>query len=298
MISLKSVISLLRPHQYLKNLFIFVPLFFAVKFTNLNLLISDLIIFLAFSFLASAVYIFNDIYDIKEDIKHPQKRNRPLPAKKISIQTAYTIMLCLMIISFSIAFFYSKIMILLFLLYLGLNPAYTIKLKHVAILDVTVIAIGFIIRLFVGSYATGISLSMWIILVTFLLAMFLALAKRRDDLLIYLDTGKKMRKAIDGYNFEIINNSMVIMATVTIVAYIMYTVSPEIKLYFHSDKIYLTVIFVILGVLRYLQITFLHQKSGSPTEILLKDRFLIICILLWILSFIILMMLEKHLIIF
>ena len=120
---------------------------------------------------------------------------------------------------------------------------------------------------------------------TFLLALFMALAKRRDDVLIYLDTGKKMRKVIDGYNLQFLDTSMAIMASAVIVVYTIYTTSTEVTERFHSEYLYLTALFVILGILRYLQIAFIHLDSGSPTKIVLKDRFMQVTILVWIISF-------------
>jgi hypothetical protein len=126
---------------------------------------------------------------------------------------------------------------------------------------------------------------MWIVVMTFLLALFMALAKRRDDVLIFLDTGKKMRKAIDGYNLQFLDTAMAIMASIVIVAYTMYTTSPEVIARVQSKYLYLTSLFVILGILRYLQIAFVFQDSGSPTKIVLKDRFMQLTILGWITSF-------------
>jgi len=175
-------------------------------------------------------------------------------------------------------------MLYIVFVYLVINIAYTIKLKHVAIIDVFIIAIGFVLRLFIGSAVTNIELSMWIILMTFLLALFLALAKRRDDVLIFLSSGDKARKVIDGYNIDIVNLSMTIIASVNIVSYIMYTVSPEVIKKAHTDKLYLSVVFVLLGIMRYLQITFVEKKSGSPSDILLRDRFIQLTISGWILT--------------
>jgi 4-hydroxybenzoate polyprenyltransferase len=167
-----------------------------------------------------------------------------------------------------------------------MNIAYSLYLKHVAIIDVTVIAIGFVLRLFVGAAVTDIELSMWIVIMTFLLALFMALAKRRDDVLIYLNTGKKMRKVIDGYNLQFLDAAMAIMASVVIVAYTIYTTSAEVVERVHSQYLYLTALFVILGIMRYLQITFVQKESGSPTRIVLKDRFVQLTLIGWILSFV------------
>jgi len=169
--------------------------------------------------------------------------------------------------------------------YITINIAYSFLLKHIAILDVTIIAIGFVLRIFVGSTVTGIPLSMWIVIITFLLALFIALAKRRDDVVIFLNTGKKIRKVIDGYNLQLIDGAMMVLASVVIVAYILYTTSKDVIKRLHSEHLYLTALFVVVGILRYLQIIFVEKNGGSPTNILLKDRFIQITILAWILSF-------------
>ena len=169
--------------------------------------------------------------------------------------------------------------------YVILNIAYSFYLKHIAIIDITIIAIGFVLRLFVGSAVTDTPLSMWIVIMTFLLALFMALAKRRDDVLIYLNTGKKMRKVIDGYNLQFLDGAMLVMASVVIVAYTIYTTSSGIVSRVQSEYLYLTAIFVILGILRYLQIAFVEQDSGSPTRIVLKDHFMQLTLLGWITSF-------------
>jgi 4-hydroxybenzoate polyprenyltransferase len=170
-------------------------------------------------------------------------------------------------------------------IYITLNIAYSLYLKHIAILDVSIIAICFVLRLFIGSSATGTALSMWIIITTFLLALFIALAKRRDDILFFLNTGKKMRRAIDGYNLQLIDGAMMIMASVVIVTYILYTTSIEVLQRMQSEYLYLTALFVILGIMRYLQISFVENNSGSPTKIVLRDKFMQITILAWTFSF-------------
>jgi len=281
---LKNYIDLMRPSQYFKNLFIFAPLFFGLKITNIELLLSAFVAFLSFSLIASAVYIFNDYHDVEEDKLHPTKKNRPLASGSISKKAALLLMLMLLLVGLCIFSLLGRQMLYIVFVYLVINIAYTIKLKHVAIIDVFIIAIGFVLRLFIGSAVTNIELSMWIILMTFLLALFLALAKRRDDVLIFLSSGDKARKVIDGYNIDIVNLSMTIIASVNIVSYIMYTVSPEVIKKAHTDKLYLSVVFVLLGIMRYLQITFVEKKSGSPSDILLRDRFIQLTISGWILT--------------
>lgn len=274
-------IKLLRVYQYVKNLFIFLPLFFALKFTDISLLINTFWAFIAYSLAASGVYIFNDYIDQEEDRKHPKKKFRPIASGAVSPTNALILMSLLMATGLLLSFFINPNLMQLIIFYIVLNIAYSVKLKHIAILDVSIIAVGFVLRLYAGSFATGIELSIWIVLITFLLALFLALAKRRDDVLIFLKSGEKMRKSIDGYNLEFLNIAMTIMSTVVIVSYIMYTQSEEIILRVGPD-LYITAFFVILGVLRYLQITLVKEESGNPTKVLLSDRFLQLIILGWI----------------
>jgi len=283
--NLNNYIILSRPLQYLKNLFIFLPAFFAMRIAETDLILHSLIAFGIFSLIASSVYIFNDLLDIEEDKKHPKKKSRPLASGKVSKKEAYILISIYLIFSFLTAYLFMPSIILYCGIYLILNLAYTIKLKHVTIIDIFIIASGFILRLFTGAAATDVPLSMWIIIVTFLLALFLGFAKRRDDVLIHLETGNKTRKLIDGYNLEFLNLSMSIMSSVIIVAYIMYTVSEDVISKLHSDKLYITVIFVILGIMRYLQISLVEKDSGSPTDILAKDRLIQISIILWIITF-------------
>jgi len=284
-LKLSVIIQLMRPHQYVKNLFIFLPLFFALKITETDLLSNVFIAFIAFSLSASAIYIFNDYHDIDADRQHPRKKNRPLASGQISQTQAITIMLMLFIAGFSLMALLSIQATVILACYVLMNVAYSFYLKHIAILDVTIIAIGFVLRLFVGSAVNHIHLSMWIVIMTFLLALFMALAKRRDDVIIYLDTGKKMRKVIDGYNLQFLDGAMMIMASVVIVAYTIYTTSSEIIERVQSEYLYLTAIFVIIGVLRYLQIALVEKNSGSPTRIVLNDHFMQLTLLGWIASF-------------
>jgi len=230
----------MRPSQYFKNLFIFAPLFFGLKITNIELLFRTLFAFLSFSLIASAVYVFNDYHDVEEDKTHPTKKNRPLASGSISKQTALLLMLLLLLVGLSTASLMGRQMLYIVFGYLVLNIAYTLKLKHVAIIDVFIIAIGYVLRLFIGSAVTNIELTLWIILMTFLLALFLAIAKRRDDVLIFLSSGEKARKVIDGYNLDLVNLSMTIIASVTIVSYIITFVA----LFFTKVVIIINVIIV------------------------------------------------------
>ena len=282
---LRSLIKLMRPHQYIKNIFIFLPLFFALKITDVTLFGNAFIAFVAFSLVSSAVYIMNDCFDIVEDRLHPTKKYRPLASGLVSRSKAIMIMLVLTISGFGFMTLLPINTMVYLLVYVLINIAYSLYLKRIAIVDVTIIAIGFVIRLFVGSSATEVRLSMWIVIMTFLIALFMALAKRRDDVVIFNKTGEKMRKAIDGYNIQLLDISMAITASVVIVTYILFATSLGTAEKFNSQYVYLTSIFVIIGIMRYLQIVFVDLNSGSPTMIVLRDRFIKTNILAWILSF-------------
>jgi 4-hydroxybenzoate polyprenyltransferase len=275
----------MRPHQYIKNIFIFLPIFFAMRISDTTALTHAFIAFIAFSLVSSSIYVLNDYFDIEADKLHPKKRNRPLASGAISKSEARKIMAILFGIGMFLILTISVKGALILLFYALMNVAYSVKIKHISIVDVITIAVGFVLRLFVGSAVTGIVLSKWIVIIVFLLALFLALAKRRDDVLIYMKDGLKMRKVIENYNLQFLDTAMSIMASVVIVSYLLYVTSPEVVARIHSDYLYLTAFFVILGVMRYLQIAFVFQDSGAPTKIVLKDRFIKVTIIGWITTF-------------
>lgn len=169
--------------------------------------------------------------------------------------------------------------------YIILNIAYSLKLKHLAIVDVFIIATGFVLRVLAGGLATDIHITHWIVLMTFLLALFLAFAKRRDDVVMFESSGVETRKTASQYNLSFLNEAISIVASITMVCYILYTVSPEVVERFNSPYVYLTSLFVLAGIIRYLQITIVDVKNGSPTRVLLHDRFIQGCIICWIASF-------------
>jgi 4-hydroxybenzoate polyprenyltransferase len=281
---LKAYIQIARPPQYLKNGFIWLPLFFGYELYNLQAILQTLYAFIAFCLAASGVYIFNDFKDVTEDRQHPVKKHRPLANGTLKPKEALSFMFLLFFLAIAFSFFCLPGNFLIVLgAYLLLNFAYTVFLKHQTIIDIFCIAIGFVLRIFGGGTAANIFISHWIVIMTFLMALFIALAKRRDDLLLAAN-GFNTRKSIDGYSLEFISTSTAIMASVIVVAYIIFTVSPEKIAEYRTDKFYLTSFWVILGFLRYLQITFVAQQSGAPISIFLKDNFLKAVVFLWLLN--------------
>lgn len=275
-------LRLIRVKQWVKNLFIFLPLFFGAALFQHNAMKSAVLAFFLFSAAASAVYIFNDIVDVEDDRKHPKKKKRPIASGEIDQRVAKYVYVMLLIATITLGLLWNFHIGVAVTLYLFINIAYTLKLKHIPIVDVFVVASGFVVRLYVGAAATGIQLSEWIVIMTFLLSLFLALAKRRTDVLIYIKNGKKTRRVVDGYTLEFLNASMVIMVSVCIVAYIMYTMDPETIVRFDSKYLFATSVFVLLGLIRYLQISF-DNDSRSPVEIFYSDYIIQTSILSWIL---------------
>ena len=288
-VGFREFCQILRPHQWLKNIFVFLPLFFGGQLLNLDLLLQCFVAFFAFSFVASAIYCLNDIYDVEIDKLHPEKCKRPLASGAISKQMVYVLMAVCVAISLTLLFVcagaarFELMGIICF--YFCMNVAYCFKLKQIAILDVLIIAVGFVLRIWVGGIATGIELSEWIIIMTFLLALFLGFAKRRDDVVLYESTGVAPRVHTNRYNLDFLNQVMTIISTITIVAYIMYTLSPAVIERLGSRYVYVTAVFVLTGIIRYLQITIVDLKSGNPTKVLIRDRFLQACIVGWVASF-------------
>lgn len=287
-----SAIKLLRPHQWLKNAFCFLPLFFDGKLFNTEYLLPCVVACVSFCLAASGIYCFNDIYDVEKDRLHPKKCKRPIASGDISVSVGYGIMAVawassLAILAPAMLFFLQGDMLKVMacvVFYGAMNIAYCTSLKNMAIVDIIVIALGFVIRILVGGFATGVWMSHWIILMTFLLAMFLAFAKRRDDVVTYEESGIQLRRNVNRYNLAFMNQAIGLIASITIVCYIMYTVSPDVTSRY-GGNVYLTSVFVLAGILRYLQITIVDVKSGSPTKVLMHDRFIQLTIVGWVLTF-------------
>lgn len=287
---ISSIFKLLRLNQWTKNLFLFLPLFFGGEFLNFEKQISVFIAFISFSLIASAIYCFNDIMDIEFDKLHPKKKYRPIASGEISKSSAYIIMIILIIGSFGVQLFWGsnhniEVMGVL-LAYFIINIFYSKYFKYMSIVDVFILSLGFVLRIIAGGIAGDVIISHWIVIMTFLLALFLSFSKRLDDLIIYEKSGTVSRKNITSYNQTFLNLTITIVATITMVSYIMYTVSTEVIERFNSDKIYVTAVFVLAGILKYLQLTIVDYKSGNPSEILLKERFIQICVVGWIGTFI------------
>jgi decaprenyl-phosphate phosphoribosyltransferase len=283
---MKYYLKLLRPKDWAKNIFLIVPSFFAGQFFIPSRIPQILEGLVAFCFYASAIYIINDYRDIEEDRKHPVKSKRPLASGKVKKPIAIAICISLLILGSFLGWLADPHFLFLFILglYFFINLFYSFGLKNIAIIDILILSSGFVLRVKGGAVISKVDTSEWLIIMTFLLSLFMAIAKRRDDLLLKGSTGTDMRKSMSGYNLDFLNTMLGLFSAIIIVAYINYTVSPITVMRLGTYRLYYSSLFVIAGLMRYLQITFVLKKSGSPTEILYKDFFIQITLVLWVIS--------------
>lgn len=279
-------LKLLRIHQWTKNLFLFAPIFFAGEFLNVSKLLIAVAGFFIFSLASSGIYTINDLFDREKDRLHPLKKFRPLASGKISTRNA--VILATLIIGAALfsAYLIDVGLLIIIIIYLMLNLLYSGGLKNISILDIMILSSGFVLRIFAGGVITEIPISQWLLMMTFLMALFIAFAKRREDVLILNKTGTVTRTSVSGYNLEFINSGMSLISSLIIVLYLLYVTSDDIVQRFQDKPVYISALFVLTGIIRYKQITFVEDNSGSPSDNLLRDRFLQICIAGWILFFV------------
>ncbi len=277
------LLVLLRPHQWVKNTFIAAPLFFTPTAVNVGSVTAVLLGMLAFCALSSAVYILNDYMDRVADRLHPRKRHRPLAAGSVPIPLALGLMVALAVGGLALAWSLAPRFAGIALVYLFVNALYSLKLKDVSILDVMLVALGFVLRVYGGAELIHVLPSVWIIVCTGLLALFLALAKRRDDLVKRVDTSH--RTSLEGYTKPFIDTAITTVLGALLVSYLIYTTDQTVMSRIGSQNLYFTTPFVIAGVLRYLQIAVVEERSGSPTTLALTDKFLVLTVLGWLATF-------------
>ncbi len=270
----------LRIKEWIKNGFIFLPMFFAGMMNNLHLIQLMCIGFVAFCLAASSIYCINDLVDVDFDKEHPTKKNRPYAAGKISTSQLVVLSSSCMAVSAVLLFFLPNEAKLILVAYIVMQLAYSFFLKHIAVVDCVTIALGFVFRILFGGMILGSPGSSWIILMTFLLSLYLAFAKRRCELAM-LSTNQT-RRSLQHYSLIFLDTALAATCAVTIVAYKMYTHDAEVISRIHFPYFYLSSGFVIVGMLRHLQQTIQKGQTESPTDYLLKDPIIIITILFWV----------------
>lgn len=283
---IKHIINLIRVKHWIKNLLIFLPAFFGGVLNEYDNLLVIILAFVFFSFVASLVYVFNDILDLDKDKLHPVKKNRALASGLLSIKTAYLIIFLIISLLVVISFLLPINVILITSIYLFINIFYSLGIKKIPILELFIVASGFVFRILVGGFASDVEPSKWLVMLTFFGALYIIISKRRGELLNAKE--ERGRDVLKNYSLEYLNLIMIILVTVSIMAYIMYTVEPEVILRFSTDKIYLTSFVLIFILLRHLQQTIIFNKTESPVEYFYRDKINLIAVFIWLLAFYIL----------
>ncbi|MCX6158216.1 MAG: decaprenyl-phosphate phosphoribosyltransferase [Ignavibacteriota bacterium] len=277
-----KLITLARPKQWMKNLFVFAPILFAGQLLNFDMMMKNILAFIAFSFTSSVVYIINDIVDREADRAHKKKRFRPLASGEVNVKEAVVFAVVIAVVTVFILLKLNYVFAIVVSVYLVLNILYTIRLKHIVILDVFIISLGFMLRVEGGASAIEVPISSWMILTTMFLSLFLAISKRRAELSASeSDNLESQRKVLGHYDITFTDQINTVAVTGTIICYALYTVSEKTVNTFHTENLIYTTPFVIYGMFRYLYL--LHKKNlgESPEQIVTKDISLIINILLW-----------------
>ncbi len=280
-----SYIRLLRPSQWIKNFFVFAPLVFSRNLFQPKPFLQALQGFAAFCLISSSVYVLNDIFDRDADRAHPIKRNRPIASGKVTISAGIIWSTILFVTAVAIAFFLPTNFLSIVVLYFVIQFLYSLILKEIVILDLFIIAAGFMLRVIGGAEVINVQVSSWIILCTMFLSLFLAVAKRRGELVLSKEiSGTVMRKVLREYSVEFINHVMMITATGMAISYALYTVAGRTVIVFGTEKLIFTTIFVLFGIFRYLYLV-LHKNMGeNPVTILAKDLPTLINLSLWFLT--------------
>lgn len=238
--------------------------------------------FLIFCLAASSIYILNDIFDIENDRQHPEKNNRPLPSGRLNVSTACIATVILVLLAMSAAYMTDRQLFAILAIYILINLFYTVKVKHLVILDVMCIASGFVLRVLAGTALAGVAASDWLIICTITLALFLGFSKRRHEIASIGDQAVNHRKVLVHYSLPFLDQMIAVATACTVIAYALYTVSEETVARFGTRNLIFTLAFVLYGIYRYLYLIHERKTAGNPTTAVLKDRALLLNCLLWI----------------
>jgi 4-hydroxybenzoate polyprenyltransferase len=278
-----QVVALLRPHHWVKNIFVLVPLLLTPWAMTWEAIGAALLGVAAFCAVASAVYVLNDYMDREADLMHPEKRFRPLASGSVPVPVAFAMMGSLLTLGFMIASSLAGQFVALLAVYFVMNVGYSMGLKAIPIVDVLIVTIGFVLRVEAGASLIGVATTQWITIMTGLLALLLALGKRRDDVMNSREVGH--RSSLVGYNKPFLDNSMTAVLGALLVTYIIYTTDPGVAARIDSEYLFYTTPLVAAGIMRYLQLLFVEARSSDPTDVVLSDRVLQGTILGWAVCF-------------
>lgn len=274
-------IKLIRVKQWIKNLFLFAPLVFSFHLFDLNYFLTVVQAFFVFCLLSSVVYIINDIADLESDRRHPVKKNRPLPSGKISIKQAVIVAVLFLILVVILSIDLNSKFKIAAISYLIINVLYSYKLKQIVLLDVFLIAFGFMIRIIAGGWVINVYISSWLILTTLFLSLFLAITKRRSELVV-IENNSDTRKVLSDYSINFTDQMATISAAGTVISYALYTVSERTREIFQTENLIFTTPFVVYGIFRYLFLVHKRKLGENPTYIITSDIPMIINLILWL----------------
>lgn len=279
---IKNYFHLLRVPQWIKNLFVFVPLLFSLHFFEADYFVQTLKGFFIFCLASSFIYIINDIIDIEADAAHPKKKLRPLPSGKISKRSAWNASLLIFVILVLLLFLVNIAFILYLIIFVVLNVLYSLYFKHIVILDVFSIAAGFTLRVLGGAAVISVPVSSWLILTTMFISLFLGVMKRHSELEQMSDDQLgSTRKVLAEYSLTFTNQIATVAAAGVIICYALYTVSPRTVSIFGSENLIYTTPFVVFGIFRFMYLEYLNQKGENTTQIMLTDIPMIITVILY-----------------
>jgi 4-hydroxybenzoate polyprenyltransferase len=279
---LKGLVISARPSHWVKNLIIFAALIFAKEYRVPEKIGLAVLTFAAFCLGTSAVYLFNDVLDRNSDKNHPIKSKRPIASGKVPVSAAFALAAFLLLAGSLLSFLVNVNTFITLFLYVAINYAYTVYLKHLVIIDVMTIAAGFVLRAVAGGLAIAVPISPWLLVCTTLLALFLGFGKRRHELSLLTEGAISHRKSLEHYSIPFLDQMISVVTASTVVAYAFYTLSPEVVEHFHTKWLSATIPFVIYGIFRYQYLLFKRDEGGSPTKLLLTDPPLLICVVLWL----------------
>ncbi|MGH7948526.1 MAG: decaprenyl-phosphate phosphoribosyltransferase, partial [Candidatus Binataceae bacterium] len=277
----RALIALMRPHQWIKNGLLLAALVFSRRLFHPADVAFALVGLFAFCALSSATYVVNDIVDREADRQNPEKCDRPLARGEVGLNAAIALAVALGIAALSLSVALGPSFLGVAVIYVGLQVAYSLWAKQVVVLDVIAVAVGFVLRAYAGGAAIDAPVSPWLVFITFVLALFLVLARRRHELVALGDTAAAHRGALGSYSVRLLDQMITIVAGATLVSYMIYTASGEIEAKLGTQNLYLTVPFVAFGILRYLYLIEQYNEGGDPARLLLKDRPLRLAVLLW-----------------
>ena len=271
------VIKSFRPKQWTKNFFVFAAILFSQNIFNIPMLIKVCIIFVVFSLLASSIYLINDVCDVEKDRKHPKKKNRPIASGKVPKWLAITIAIVMSLSCISISFYFGYYTGVVAIAYLVQAVFYSLYFKNIVIMDVLFIALGFLLRVVAGGVIIGVNISVWLLVCVTLLSLFMALCKRRHEMLLLGIDANSHRSILNDYSVSLLDQMISVVTSAILVFYSIYTFMAN-----QNKYLMFTTPFVLYGIFRYLYLVYKKEGGGEPEEILLMDKPMILDLLLWV----------------